>query len=348
MTTKNNFFATICKVSRAFGTTSSKKEILDLIVDSAIKTMKVKAASLFLLDEEKDIFLTAAQRGLSKDYLHSKPIHARKMVDDILKKGHLAVLDATKDPRIENPKAKKKEGIVSLLVVPVLVSGKTIGILSLYTDSPRKFGNDEIEFLSALAEQGGMAVENARLIEKLKESTKIFLDLSASINSTLNLKTILQSLTKDVAMTIGVKAASIRLLNENRTSLQLAASYGLSDKYLNKGPISAEKSIAEALEGKPVVVKNASTDKGVQYKKEKKEEGIVSILCVPIKVKDEVIGVLRLYSSAAREFSDYEISLVTAIAHHGGLAIQNAGQYLLLKNDVKDLKDNTWSYRSWF
>jgi GAF domain-containing protein len=348
MTKKNNYFASICKVSRAFGTASQKKEILDLIVDSAIKTMEVKAASLFLLDEEKDIFLTAAQKGLSKDYLHSKPIHARKMVDDILKKGHLAVLDATKDPRIENPKAKKKEGIVSLLVVPVLVSGKTIGILSLYTDSPRKFGADEIEFLSALAEQGGMAIENARLIERIRDFIRVFLDLSANINSTLDLKTILQSLTKDVATAIGVKAASIRLLNEKKTTLQLAASYGLSDKYLNKGPISAEKSIAEALEGKPVVVKNASTDKGVQYKKEKKEEGIVSILCVPIKVKDEVIGVLRLYSSVAREFSEQEIALVTALANHGGLAIQNAGQYLLLKNDVKDLKDNTWSYRSWF
>jgi len=348
MTIENDYFRAICKVSRAFGTTSSKKEILDLIVESAINTMQVKAASLFLLDADKDIFLTAAQKGLSKNYLHSQPFKARKMVDDLVKKGYLAIPDATKDPRIENVQSKKKEGIVSLLVVPVQVRGKAIGVLSLYTASPRKFGKDEIEFLSALAEQGGMAVEHARLLEKIRENIKIFLDLSSNINSTLELKTILQGLTKDVAVALGVKAASIRLLNDKKTSLQLAASYGLSDQYLNKGPISAEKSIAKALMGKPVVVKNASTDKGVQYKKEKKEEGIVSILCVPIKVKDEVIGVLRLYSAVAREFSDDEVILVTAIANHGGLAIQNAGQYLLLQNDVKDLKDDTWSHRSWF
>lgn len=348
MTPKSNYFAAICKVSRAFGTTSSRKEILDLIVESAIKTMHVKAACLFLLDEQKDIFLIAAQKGLSKDYLHSKPIRARKMVDDILKKGYLVIADATKDPRIENPEAKKKEGVVSLLIVPVMVGGKAIGVLTLYTDGPRKFGIDEIDFLTALAEQGGMAVEHTRLVESIREYIRIFLDLSTNINSTLDLKTILNGLTQDVAQALGVKAASIRLLNDDRTSLQLAASYGLSEKYLNKGPISAEKSIAKALKGEPVVVKNASTDKGVQYKKEKKEEGIVSILCVPIKVKDEVIGVLRLYSAVTREFSDQEIALVTAIASHGGLAIQNAGRYLILQQDVKDLKDDTWSHRSWF
>jgi GAF domain-containing protein len=126
------------------------------------------------------------------------------------------------------------------------------------------------------------------------------------------------------------------------------ASYGLSEKYLNKGPISAEKSIAEALMGKPVVVKNASADKGVQYKQEKKEEGIVSILCVPIKAKEEVIGVLRLYSATPRDFTEDDIMQVTALAYHGGLAIQNASLYLMLKSDMKELKEEIWSHRRWF
>jgi GAF domain-containing protein len=130
--------------------------------------------------------------------------------------------------------------------------------------------------------------------------------------------------------------------------LRLVASYGLSEKYLNKGPISAERSIAEALKGKPVVVKNASTDKGVQYKDEKKEEGIVTILSVPIKSKENVIGVLRLYSAVPREFTEDEIMLVTALAYQGGLAIQNASLYLMLKSDMKELKDEIWSHRCWF
>jgi GAF domain-containing protein len=205
-----------------------------------------------------------------------------------------------------------------------------------------------VEFLTILAEQGGMAIENARLVEKLRENTRIFLDLAASVTSSLDVKDILQTLTNDVAKAIGVKAATIRLLDEDNNTLRLVASYGLSEKYLNKGPISAERSIAEALKGKPVVVKNASTDKGVQYKDEKKEEGIVTILSVPIKSKENVIGVLRLYSAVPREFTEDEIMLVTALAYQGGLAIQNASLYLMLKSDMKELKDEIWSHRCWF
>jgi GAF domain-containing protein len=137
-------------------------------------------------------------------------------------------------------------------------------------------------------------------------------------------------------------------LDDDKKTLKLVASCGLSEKYLNKGPISAEKSIAMALKGKPVVVKNAFTDEGVQYKKEKQEEGIVSILCVPIKSKEDVIGVLRLYSDRQREFTDDEIILVTALAYQGGLAIQNASLYLMVQEDIKDLKENIWSHKSWF
>jgi GAF domain-containing protein len=103
-----------------------------------------------------------------------------------------------------------------------------------------------------------------------------------------------------------------------------------------------------ALKGKPVVVKNAFTDDGVQYKKEKKEEGIVSILCVPIKSQDDIIGVLRLYRNRQREFLEDEINLVTALAYQGGLAIHNAGLYLMAQDAVKDLKDNIWSHKCWF
>ncbi|MFH1079939.1 MAG: GAF domain-containing protein [Pseudomonadota bacterium] len=348
MTVKNDYFDTITGISLALGITLNRDEILDLIVKSAVETMQGKAASLFLLDEEKGTYVSVAQIGLSKDYVHAGLDHVRKIMIELMRKGYIHYLDAATDPNAANREMKKKEGIVSVLVVPVMVQGRMIGTLALYTAVARKFSKREIEFLTVLAEHGGMAIEHARLVKKLKDNTRMFLDLAAGINASLNLKDILQALTTDVATALGVKAATIRLLDEDRTNLKLVASYGLSEKYLNKGPISTEKSIAEALKGKPVVVKNASRDQGVQYKKEKKEEGIVSILCVPIKAKDEVIGVLRLYSAAPRDFSEDEIMQVTALAYQGGLAIQNASLYLMLKCDMKELKEEIWRHRSWF
>jgi FOG: GAF domain len=87
-------------------------------------------------------------------------------------------------------------------------------------------------------------------------------------------------------------------------------------------------------------------DDGVQYKKEKIEEGIVSMLYVPIRSEDDVIGVLNVYSGRQKEFSEDEILLVTALAYQGGLAIRNACIYMTMQEDIKDLKDNI--YKCWF
>lgn len=74
----------------------------------------------------------------------------------------------------------------------------------------------------------------------------------------------------------------------------------------------------------------------------------MSLLSVPIKAKDEVIGALRIYSGVEQEFTEDDITFVSALAHQGGLAIQNAAMYLTLQQDMKDVKEDVFSYRSWF
>lgn len=317
---------------------------------SAVETMDAKAASLFMQDEDRKspLFFPIAQTGLSDDYLHMEPSDARQSAQEVLEKGHLAVYDAGRDPRIQNHELKIAEGIASILAVPVMAGNRMTGVLSLYTADHRHFSEDEIDFLTALAEQGGMAVERARLLEQIRRNTELFLSLSEGINSSLDLKKIMEILTAGVARAFGVKAASVRLLDDEKRSLRLIASHGLSDEYLNKGPVSAEKSIAESLKGHVVAIDDVSIAEGVQYREEKKAEGIVSILSVPIRAMDEIIGVLHLYSGVPREFTPDEIKLATAIAHQGGLAIRNACVYLLLKEDLEDLKGDIWSHRSWF
>ena len=193
-----------------------------------------------------------------------------------------------------------------------------------------------------------MAIDQAQLFDQLRENTRMMLDLAAGINSSLDLKKIFHILSADIAEVMKVKASSILLIDKEKQTLELVASYGLSEKYLDRGPLSVEKSIAETLEGNPVLVKDATTDGRVQYKKEKQVEGIVSILSLPIKTKEEVIGVLRLYTGVRREFTESEIMLLTALAHLGGLAIQNASLYEMLKEDMEDLREELWSHRSWF
>ena len=348
MAKRKDYFTAICEIGKAFGTTMGKRALLEMIVDRAIESMDAKAACLFLADEEKNIFVPMAQKGLSDNYLHAKPLQARVIVDVLLEKGHLAIKDATTDRRLENHEAKKAEGIASILDVPVMVSDRAIGVLALYTATPRNFSKDEIAFLTALAEQGGMAIERARLLGRIQKNSMLFLELSSKINSSLDIEQVLQYLTEETCRALGMKGASIRLVNSDSGEQELVTTYGLSQRFLDKGPVASEKSISEALKGKTVVISDVATDKRLQYPKETAAEGIRSMLCVPIKSREEVIGVLRLFSATRRAFPEDVIMMVDALAHTGALAIQNASMYLQLQEDKKDLEKDIWSHRSWF
>lgn len=348
MTKEMNYFKSFCKISKAFGTTQKKQELLNLIVESSIESMAGKAACLFLADERQDFFVPTAQSGLSEDYLHTSPIKARNVVTVLEQKGFLAFPDATTDPRLENHDAKKAEGIASILTVPVRVKDHTIGVLSLYTATRREFDSQEIEFLQALADQGGIAIQNNRLHRRMQKNAVLFLQLSSSLNSSLDIKAVLSNLTLNICEVLGMKGALIRLLDEDTDSLKVVASHGLSDAFLEKGSLATTETASRALRGETIVISDATTDDRIVFKDTIKSEGIVSMIITPIRTSDKIIGVMRLYSSVQREFPPDFMAMVEALAHQGGLAIQNASMFLKLQEDKKSLEEDIWSHRSWF
>ena len=348
MTKETDYFKSFCKISKAFGTTKRKQELLDLIVESSIESMAGKAACLFLADERQDLFVPTAQAGLSEGYHHASPLKARRVVDVLEKEGYLSFPDAATDPRLEHNDAKKAEGIASILTVPVRVKDRTIGVLSLYTATRREFDPEEIEFLQALADQGGIAIENNRLHRRMQKNAMLFLDLASSINSSLDIKHVLSNLTSNICDVLGMKGALIRLLDEDTGELKVVASHGLSDAFLEKGSIATTETASRALKGETIVISDATTDERIVFRDAMKSEGIVSTIITPILARDQVIGVMRLYSAVERQFPSDFMVMVEALAHQGGLAIQNASMFLKLQEDKKSLEEDIWSHRSWF
>ncbi len=348
MTKEKNYFHTFCRLSEAFGSAATTEELLDLIVRNAAEVMDGKAACLFLADRKQDVFIPTAQHGLSPDYLHASPIKARKLVAALKSKGHLSFEDATSDPRLEHHEAKKAEGIASILTVPVMVDGRCIGVLSLYTAKRHSFAKGEIEFLKALATNGGITLKKARLLERIEKNSNLFLELASAINSSLEIRQVLANMGEKSCKALGMKGVSIRLLDERTEALETVSSYGLSDDFLAKGPVLAEKSIKQVMQGKTVVIEDITKDSNLQYPEETLKEGIRSIVCVPMRSRESIIGVMRLYSSCVRKYPQDFLTIVEAIAHTGALAIQNASLYLRLKEDKQSLEDEIWSHRSYF
>ncbi len=143
---------------------------------------------------------------------------------------------------------------------------------------------------------------------------------------------------ESVKTALDVKGCTLFLINRKTNELQIAASFGLSENYLNKGPISSIKSIAESLEEGPVAIYDVSDDPRLQYPEEAKKEGIASILSVPIAVHGNVIGALRVYTAQPWEFTLEDVSLVQAVAQIAGMAIDLCRLNKGYKSSIEILK----------
>jgi GAF domain-containing protein len=343
-----NYFDSLRQISRTFNTTFDEKELVQVVVDTTIETLQLKAASVYLINESTNEIMPMHHKGLSNEYLASG-LTGPEMITPILRKnGYLLARDAASDPQLDHHEAKAREGIGSILIVPVKAVDRVIGIISSYSAEQRDFSPEDIDFVAAMGEQAGYAIEHARVVERLRENNRLLLDFTTSINSTLKLKNVLHILAADIAERFDVKGSSILLFDEQREKLCFMTGYGLSERYAARDRLVVEESVRQTLEGNTVFIEDAQTDERVKYKDSKKEEGIVTILSVPIMAHSRVLGALRLYSGVRRQFSEDELMLIQSLGQIGGLAIQNATLYTRLREDMKDLEEEVWSHRLWF
>lgn len=138
---------------------------------------------------------------------------------------------------------------------------------------------------------------------------------------------------------LGVKGCALLLVDRKSQELKVAASYGLSQEYLNKGPISSLKSLAASLEEGPVAVFDVSDDPRIQYPEEAQKEGIASILSVPIQLHQKSLGALRVYTAEPWEFTLEDINYVQALAQIIGMAIEMTRLYKGHKDAIAVLKE---------
>lgn len=165
-----------------------------------------------------------------------------------------------------------------------------------------------------------------------------------TITSSLELDQVLQSVVKSITEAMAVKACGLRLLDPDTDQLRLGAVYGLSSDYLSKGSVKVGSSPIdmESLSGKTVSIKDVRTDQRFQYRDAARQEGIVSVLCVPLEVRGTAIGVMRVYTSEPTVFEESDIQFLSVLASLAALAIANARLYDSLKSSFNGVMDAFW------
>jgi signal transduction protein with GAF and PtsI domain len=158
-------------------------------------------------------------------------------------------------------------------------------------------------------------------------------DVARVVNASLELSKVLEKIVHCVVKAMGVKASSIRLLDSRGRMLVLGAAHGLSRGYVRKGPILVGESGLDrkVLGGRSVWLRDARTAKDFQYGPMAKEEGIKSVLVVPLVLEKKAIGVLRVYTDRIRKFHDDELKFLRAVANLSAIALDNARMHETLQ-----------------
>jgi signal transduction protein with GAF and PtsI domain len=160
----------LSKISRAISSDLYLEDILRLIVVVTAEVMKSKICSLWLVDERDKALKIRATQSMSEEYLRERSL---KLGEGVV--GYVAqenrptmIYNVLKEPRYKEKELARKEGLVSLLSVPMCVKDKVIGVINCYTSFPHKFTKSETEVLATVANQAAVSIENAGLIMKAK------------------------------------------------------------------------------------------------------------------------------------------------------------------------------------
>ncbi|MHC4346309.1 MAG: GAF domain-containing protein [Planctomycetota bacterium] len=152
--------------------------------------------------------------------------------------------------------------------------------------------------------------------------------LTTLVAGRFSLQEVLDKLAEAAVKITGVKACSIRLLDEESSDLKMRSTYGLSEEYRNKGVVSKDDPVVKAaFAGEAVILDDMRADSRVKYKEATIREGLVSQLTVAMRFRDKPVGVLRLYSPRPKRFAKEDIGLARAVASQCSVAITNARLY---------------------
>lgn len=164
------YIGTLTKISKAITSDLYLEDVLKLIVTLTANVMKAKICALWLLDEKTQELHIRATQSMSDDYLQERSIKLGEGVVGLVAKERkpLAILNVLQDKRYKEKELAKKEKLVSMLSVPMMVKKKIIGVINCYTTIEHKFSKSDIDLVSAVANQAAVAIMNTELMVKTR------------------------------------------------------------------------------------------------------------------------------------------------------------------------------------
>ena len=330
------------QVGSVIHSTLDSQEALQLIVSEAVRVMHASSGSLVLINPTSGFLEIHAAQNLSASARKLKLRVGEGLTGWVAQTGKPArVGDVSLDKRY----VSVRRDVRSELAVPLEVQGEVRGVINVDSERVDAFSEDDLELLQELAIQAAKVIHHTWLYEQLRLKVMLFESLSSvsrTINSTLNLDEALRAITKEACELMRARMCSLMLLDESREWLDLRASFGAGDAYINKPRLAAGESLIGVVvrRKKPLQVANVQTDTRYQNVELARRESLVSLLSVPLIFAGQCIGALSVYTARPYSFSNEEIKILSALAELSAIAIEKARLYERVVDVEEQLRQN--------
>jgi GAF domain-containing protein len=171
----------LLRVSETISSNRYLEEILNLVVKLCSEMTESSICSIMLVDESKQELVIKAARCSNEEYLRKPPLKIhRSLVGRVVRDRQMVVIrDVAAEPDYQYPELAKKEGLQSLVSIPLIVKDKVSGVINCYAATTHSLTREEIHLLSSIAHQAALAIENTRLaaetlaVQKALETRKV-------------------------------------------------------------------------------------------------------------------------------------------------------------------------------
>ena len=319
------------KISESINGTLDLEAVLKHIVDVVVEVTKADACLLYLLSERRDELVLRASKNPHPKLIGRISIGLGEGITGWVAREKVRVVipkNASDDPRFKFFHNLPEDRYQAFVSVPIETKGEVVGIINVQHKRSKRYGEGTLALLSTIANQVGGAIENARLYHEMRRRA-LQLDtlslVSETVASNRLLEEILQLIVTMTAQMMNSKICSIMLVDEPTGELRIAATQSLSEAYRRKPPLTIGQSISgRALrEQRPIYVPNVTSEGGYFYRDLAKQEGLCSMLSVPMMIKDTANGVINSYTSTFHVFSPEEVKTLQAIANQAAVAIEH-------------------------
>jgi signal transduction histidine kinase len=323
--------------------------VFEAILQNAVRICGAKFGTLYL--REHDGFRAVAMHNAPPAYAEARarivtPHPSTPLARATATKQPCQMFDVTKEQRYLDGDPILREavslgGFRSILSVPMAKDDDVIGVINILGQEVRLFSDKQVEVISSFASQAVIAIENARLLNELRQRTdelarsvgelRALGEVSHAVNSTLDLNTVLETIVAKAAQLSGTEAGTIYTYDDATAEFRFSATYGMREdliEALTEQHVGLSEAVSHAVEQrKPQQVADLAGEPPSPVVDIMLRAGFRARLVMPLIGAERVVGALVVRRRAPGEFPARTIELLQTFAAQSVLAIENANLF---------------------